>query len=254
MPNVREGRRRRRRTSSPSRSTDSTVGPRTGNRRHPPQAPPGARDLSEDNRYPDIELKSQHGDARPGAHSTSAVIDPTAEVHETASIGAGARIGTGTKVGPSAVVGPECWIGEDATIEGGAVLGTAVNVERGATIGANVLVERDVTIQKLALVMATEPEDTGRNRRRTQIGAGATIGPETVVHDGAEIGRYVKLGREVEVKPEVIIEKGAEIGDRFEDRKPAGSTRARPWERTSTVDPKPICRPGRRWAAAHLDI
>ena len=72
----------------------------------------------------------------PGQHS-SAIVDPSAEVHDESHVGAGAVVEAHARIGPGAFIGPNCVIGEGASIGPHSHLSASVTLCHGVKLNSS---------------------------------------------------------------------------------------------------------------------
>ncbi len=169
-------------------------------------------------------------EARQGQHP-SAVIDPSAIVHETAEIGPFAVIGAGATIGErtiiaahavigdSVVIGADCRIGTHVSLSH-ALVGDRVTLFPGARIGQDgfgfaVGPAGFETVPQLGRVILGNDVEIGANAtidrgsvRDTVIGAG------TRLDNLVQIGHNTTLGRNCIVVSQAGISGSTELGDR----------------------------------------
>ena len=118
---------------------------------------------------------------------------------ETDSIGVGTVIWAFAHILRGAVVGADCMIGDHVFIEGGAVLGDRVTVKNNALIWHGVAISDDVFVGPNVVFtndltpragMRTSPEDW----LSTSVGDGASIGANSTILCGIELGEYCLVG------------------------------------------------------------
>lgn len=162
--------------------------------------------------------------------SSTAVVDPTAEVADDASIGPGAtiaanaRIGAGSAIGANACiatgvsVGQDCRIGDNATLQC-CIVGDRVIIHPGVRVGQDGFgfalgPEGHLKVPQLGRVLIEDD---------VEIGANSTIdrgtGPDTVIGAGSkidnlvQIGHNVRLGKGCVIVAQVGISGSTELGD-----------------------------------------
>jgi UDP-2-acetamido-3-amino-2,3-dideoxy-glucuronate N-acetyltransferase len=128
------------------------------------------------------------------------VIHPTAEVDDTASIGAGTRIWHQAQVMAGVSIGRDCVLGKGVYIAAGSCLGDRVKVQNGcgvfgahldaaAMLGPGVYLLEDPAPR--AATADGQPKTRADWRRApVTVGAGATVGANSVVAPGVTIGRH----------------------------------------------------------------
>lgn len=155
-------------------------------------------------------LNPETAPAQSGIHAT-AVIDPSAQVHESATLGphcvveAGCVIDAGVVIGPACVIGRDSCIGEASrliarvTVCYGSVIGQRCLVHPGAVIGSDGFgLANDngtwVKIRQLGRVIIGNDVEIGAN---TTIDRGAL--DDTVLEDGVKLDNQVQVGHNVRI-------------------------------------------------------
>jgi UDP-2-acetamido-3-amino-2,3-dideoxy-glucuronate N-acetyltransferase len=123
--------------------------------------------------------------------------------HETAIIDPGASIGPGTRiwhwvhVQGNAVIGERCSLGQNVFV-GKAVLGCNVKVQNNVSIYDNVELEDDVFCgPSMVFTNVSNPRSHISRKseyKRTVVKRGATIGANSVIVCGNQIGEYAMIG------------------------------------------------------------
>jgi UDP-3-O-[3-hydroxymyristoyl] glucosamine N-acyltransferase len=166
-----------------------------------------------------------------GIHKT-AIVDPTATVHNSVSvgpysvIGAGVAVGEGTRIEANCVIEKNCSIGSfcridsGVTIRWGCQLGNRVIIQSGAVIGSDGFGNaRDgakyIRIPAFGVVILEDDVDVGANTtidrgnfNPTYIARGVKI--DNLVH----IAHNVKVGEDTAIVAQVGISGSTEIGKR----------------------------------------
>ncbi len=171
----------------------------------------------------------------PGVHAT-AVVDPSASVHERAHIGAHCVIGAGSVIGEDVYIGPNCVIGEQCEIGEGSRLVASVTLCDGTRVGRRCLIhpaavlgsdgfglardgERWVKIPQLGRVVLGDD---------VEVGAGVTIDrgalKDTVLRDGVKLDNQVHIAHNVEIGAHTAM--AAQVGIAGSTRIGAGCTLA----------------------------
>jgi UDP-3-O-[3-hydroxymyristoyl] glucosamine N-acyltransferase len=164
------------------------------------------------------------------AHTSDAIVDPTAEIEDGAiiepgaMIGAQAQIGRGTRVCAGAVVGYRVTVGRDCLIGSNTVTICTL-------IGDRVILHAGVRLGQDGFGFAMGPDghlkvpQVGRViiQDDVEIGAGTTIDrgalKDTVIGEGTkidnlvQIGHNVRIGRHCVIVAQVGISGSTEIGD-----------------------------------------
>jgi UDP-2-acetamido-3-amino-2,3-dideoxy-glucuronate N-acetyltransferase len=124
--------------------------------------------------------------------------------HESAYVDEGAEIGAGTKVWHfshiqrGAKIGERCVIGQNVNVDGGAVIGNNVKIQNNVSVYAGVVVEDDVFLgPSCVLTNVTNPRSQVNRHalyEKTVIRRGATLGANSTIVCGVEIGCYALIG------------------------------------------------------------
>ena len=133
--------------------------------------------------------------------------------HETAVVDDGCDIGKGTKIWhfshimPNCTLGENCNIGQNVVISPEVVLGKNVKVQNNVSIYTGVICEDDVFLgPSMVFTNVTNPR-SGVNRRgqytKTIVKKGASIGANSTIVCGHDIGEYAFIGAGAVVTKEV---------------------------------------------------
>jgi UDP-3-O-[3-hydroxymyristoyl] glucosamine N-acyltransferase len=148
--------------------------------------------------------------ARPGVHS-SAVVEPSASVHDEASIAALSHVGEGAVIGRGVVIGPQCHVGAHAVIGEFTRLAAQVVVGERCRIGARCILHGGAVIGADGFGFA--PTE-GRWEKIEQLGAvdigdDVEIGANSCVDRGAlqdtVLEQGVKLDNLVHIAHNVVV-------------------------------------------------
>lgn len=125
-------------------------------------------------------------------------------VHPTATIDDGAVIGNGVKIWhyshimDGAVLGPKCNIGQNVVVSPGVTLGKNVKVQNNVTICTGVKCEDDVFLGPSCVFTNVTNPRSAINRHsqyaETIVGKGATIGANSTIVCGHDIGAFAFIG------------------------------------------------------------
>jgi UDP-2-acetamido-3-amino-2,3-dideoxy-glucuronate N-acetyltransferase len=125
-------------------------------------------------------------------------------IHPTAVVDAGCKIGEGTKVWhfchimPDCTIGQNCNIGQNVVVSPGVVLGNNVKVQNNVSIYTGVVCEDDVFLGPSMVFTNVVNPRSGVNRRgqyaKTLVKKGATIGANSTIVCGHDIGEYAFIG------------------------------------------------------------
>jgi len=133
------------------------------------------------------------------------VSDSTSiSIHPTAVVDAGSKIGEGTKVwhfchimGDSSI-GSNCNIGQNVVVSPGVVIGNNVKVQNNVSIYSGVTCEDDVFLgPSMVFTNVINPRSAISRRgqyAKTTVRKGATIGANSTIICGHEIGEYAFIG------------------------------------------------------------
>jgi acetyltransferase-like isoleucine patch superfamily enzyme len=123
-------------------------------------------------------------------------IHPTANVSPEANIGAGSKIWINVQVRENAEIGKNCIISKDVYIDHGVRIGAgckvqnSVSVYNGVTLGDDVFVGPNVafTNDRVPRAFNTEWKITATN-----VGSGASLGANSTIVCGVNIGEYAMV-------------------------------------------------------------
>lgn len=125
-------------------------------------------------------------------------------VHETAVIDDGCEIGEGTKIWhfshimPNCKLGKKCNIGQNVVISPDVILGNNVKVQNNVSIYTGVICEDDVFLGPSMVFTNVINPRSGVNRRgqysKTIVKKGASIGANSTIVCGNDIGKYAFIG------------------------------------------------------------
>lgn len=123
---------------------------------------------------------------------------PTAVIDEGCEIGAGTRIWHFCHIMPNCRIGTNCNIGQNVVVSPGVVLGNNVKVQNNVSIYTGVTCEDDVFLGPSMVFTNVVNPRSAINRRdqysRTNVGRGATIGANSTIICGHDIGQYAFVG------------------------------------------------------------
>lgn len=124
--------------------------------------------------------------------------------HETAVIDNGCKIGKGTKIWhfshimSNCVIGEKCNIGQNVVVSPDVVLGRNVKVQNNVSIYTGVICEDDVFLgPSMVFTNVTNPRSIVNRRgqyAKTLVKKGATIGANSTIICGNDIGEYAFIG------------------------------------------------------------
>lgn len=131
-------------------------------------------------------------------------MNKTYFAHETAIIDDGCQIGTGTKIWhfshvmSNSVLGENCNIGQNVVISPDVVLGKNVKVQNNVSIYTGVTCDDDVFLGPSCVFTNVTNPRSAVNRKseyaKTHVGKGATIGANSTIVCGHDIGEYAFIG------------------------------------------------------------
>jgi UDP-2-acetamido-3-amino-2,3-dideoxy-glucuronate N-acetyltransferase len=124
--------------------------------------------------------------------------------HETAIIDEGCEIGKGTKIWhfshlmPNCKLGENCNIGQNVVISPEVVLGNNVKVQNNVSIYTGVICDDDVFLGPSMVFTNVVNPRSAVNRRgqysKTHVGRGASIGANSTIVCGHDIGEFAFIG------------------------------------------------------------
>ena len=124
--------------------------------------------------------------------------------HETTVIDEGCQIGDGTKIWhfshimPDCVIGKNCNIGQNVVISPQVVLGNNVKIQNNVSVYTGVTCEDDVFLgPSMVFTNVTNPRSAVNRKEqyeKTHVGKGATIGANTTIICGNDIGTFAFIG------------------------------------------------------------
>ena len=123
---------------------------------------------------------------------------PTAVIDEGCEIGEGVTIWHFSHLMPGCVLGDGCNIGQNVFIASHVVLGKNVKVQNNVSIYEGVVCEDDVFIGPSAVFTNIKNPRSSISRKneyqKTKVKKGATIGANSTIICGIEIGEYAFIG------------------------------------------------------------
>lgn len=123
---------------------------------------------------------------------------PSATVDEGAVIGDGVKIWHYSHIMDGAVLGDKCNIGQNVVVSPGVTLGCNVKVQNNVSIYTGVTCEDDVFLGPSCVFTNVTNPRSAVNRHsqyaRTKVGKGATIGANSTIVCGHDIGEYAFIG------------------------------------------------------------
>lgn len=139
--------------------------------------------------------------------------------HETAVIDQGCKIGKGTKIWhfthvmPRCNIGKNCNLGQNVVVSPEVILGNNVKVQNNVSIYTGVICEDNVFLgPSMVFTNITNPRSAVVRRdkyEQTLVRIGATIGANSTIVCGIEIGKYAFIGAGAvvirDVKPYALV-------------------------------------------------
>lgn len=123
---------------------------------------------------------------------------PTATIDPGAEIGEGVRIWHYSHIMDGAVLGDRCNIGQNVVVSPGVTLGKNVKVQNNVSIYTGVDCDDDVFLGPSCVFTNVTNPRSAVNRHsqyaRTHVGKGATIGANSTIVCGHDIGEYAFIG------------------------------------------------------------
>lgn len=123
---------------------------------------------------------------------------PTATIDEGAVIGDGVKIWHYSHIMDGAVLGDRCNIGQNVVVSPGVTLGSNVKVQNNVSIYTGVTCEDDVFLGPSCVFTNVTNPRSAVNRHsqyaRTVVGRGATIGANSTIVCGHDIGEFAFIG------------------------------------------------------------
>jgi len=139
---------------------------------------------------------------------------PTYFAHPTAVIDPGSSIGPGTKIWhfshimPNCIIGENCNIGQNVVVSPDVVLGKNVKVQNNVSLYTGVTCHDDVFIgPSVVFTNVINPRSTVNRRdqyKTTIVKKGATIGANSTIICGIEIGQFAFIGAGAVVTKSVL--------------------------------------------------
>lgn len=123
---------------------------------------------------------------------------PSATVDEGAVIGDGVKIWHYSHIMDGAVLGDKCNIGQNVVVSPGVTLGRNVKVQNNVSIYTGVTCDDDVFLgPSCVFTNVTNPRSAVNRHSQyasTKVGKGATIGANSTIVCGHDIGEYAFIG------------------------------------------------------------
>ncbi len=125
-------------------------------------------------------------------------------VHESAIVDEGCKIAKGTKIWhfshvmPNCIIGENCNIGQNVVISPEVILGKNVKVQNNVSIYTGVICEDDVFLgPSMVFTNVTNPRSAVNRKNqysKTTVKKGATIGANSTIVCGHDIGEFAFIG------------------------------------------------------------
>ena len=129
---------------------------------------------------------------------TDIYIHPTAIVDEGCTIGEGSKIWHFCHVMKGASLGKKCSLGQNVMVAPGVILGNNVKVQNNVSIYEGVICEDDVFLgPSMVFTNITNPRSAVVRKgqyAKTKVHKGATIGANSTIVCGHNIGEYAFIG------------------------------------------------------------
>jgi UDP-3-O-[3-hydroxymyristoyl] glucosamine N-acyltransferase len=152
-----------------------------------------------------------------GTHE-SAIIDPSATVHESASIGAGCIVGQGATIESGATLQGHCFVGPGASIGANSVLHPGVKVLARCEIGSDCTLHSGAVIGSDGFGFAPNSENNYQKvpqignvilEDHVEIGANTTIDRATLgttrICRGVKLDNLIQIAHNVEIGENTVI-------------------------------------------------
>ncbi len=132
------------------------------------------------------------------AHTIESMIHETAVVSDDAEVGDGTRIWHHAQIREGAVLGKNCSIGKNVYIGEGVKIGSGVKIQNNACVYSGVTIEDDVFIGPGVCFtndMYPRAKLWSEDRKReTTVKKGASVGANSTVICGVDIGAHAMIG------------------------------------------------------------
>lgn len=129
---------------------------------------------------------------------TNSHIHPSAIIDDGAKVGEGTRIWHFCHLMPKSKVGRSCILGQNVFIDNDVTLGNGVKVQNNVSVYKGVIIEDDVFLgPSMVFTNVINPRSFIERKdefKKTIIRKGATIGANSTILCGVEIGSYAMIG------------------------------------------------------------
>jgi UDP-2-acetamido-3-amino-2,3-dideoxy-glucuronate N-acetyltransferase len=125
-------------------------------------------------------------------------------VHSSSVIDEGAQIGKGTRIWhfchlmPASIIGENCVLGQNVFIDNNVALGNGVKVQNNVSVYNGVIIEDDVFLgPSMVFTNVINPRSFIERKdefKKTIVHHGASIGANSTILCGVEIGSYAMIG------------------------------------------------------------
>jgi UDP-2-acetamido-3-amino-2,3-dideoxy-glucuronate N-acetyltransferase len=130
--------------------------------------------------------------------SSNTYIHPSSIIDDGATIGAGTKVWHFCHLMPQCRVGENCILGQNVFVDNNVVLGNRVKVQNNVSIYNGVTLEDDVFLgPSMVFTNVINPRsfiERKKEFKKTIIRKGATIGANSTVLCGIEVGSYAMIG------------------------------------------------------------
>ncbi len=131
-------------------------------------------------------------------NQSSFYAHPTAVIDEGCSIGEGSKIWHFSHIMPNCKLGKNCNIGQNVVVSPEVVLGNNVKVQNNVSIYTGVTCDDDVFLgPSMVFTNVTNPRSAVNRKNqyaKTHVGKGATIGANSTIVCGHDIGEFAFIG------------------------------------------------------------
>jgi UDP-2-acetamido-3-amino-2,3-dideoxy-glucuronate N-acetyltransferase len=125
-------------------------------------------------------------------------LHPSAVIDEGAQVGEGTRVWHFCHLMPKSKIGSNCILGQNVFIDNDVILGNGVKVQNNVSVYKGVVIEDDVFLgPSMVFTNVINPRSFIERKdefRKTIIRKGATIGANSTILCGVEIGSYAMIG------------------------------------------------------------
>lgn len=132
------------------------------------------------------------------SEENTSYIHPTAVVDDKSIIGKGVKIWHFSHIMCDAVIGDKCSIGQNVVISPNVHIGNGVKIQNNVSIYTGVICEDDVFIgPSVVFTNVINPRSTVNRKnefKKTLVGRGATLGANSTIICGNNIGDYAFVG------------------------------------------------------------